>query len=255
MHFGCIACGQCMMVCPNGSIVVTGRNIAPEDILELPPTDQRATREQLTALMLARRSIRNFTDDEVSREMLDRIISAASSAPMGIPPSEVGITVILGRSKVAELSRDTANGYAGMLKLMGNPIVRWLCRMLMKRATFERFDSFILPLGKVIVDGERIGEDYVLYNAPAALLFHFSPYTDSTDAVIACTYAMLAAESAGLGNCMIGCSSPILARSKKLKKKYHIPEGHTPALVLILGYHGHPHQKAIKRRFLSVAYQ
>jgi Fe-S-cluster-containing hydrogenase component 2 len=54
MHFGCIACGQCMMVCPNGSIAVTGRNIAPEDLLELPPIQQRATWEQLTALMLAR---------------------------------------------------------------------------------------------------------------------------------------------------------------------------------------------------------
>lgn len=73
--------------------------------------------------------------------------------------------------------------------------------------------------------------------------------------LIACTYAMLAAESAGLGSCMIGCSAPILARSTKLKTKYHIPEGHTPALVLILGYHDHPHHKAIKRRFLSVAYQ
>jgi nitroreductase len=205
--------------------------------------------------MLARRSIRNFSDDEVSQETIGRIISAASRAPMGIPPSEVGVTAILGRSKVTELSRDTANGYTGMLKVMDNPIVRWLCRMLMKRATFERFDSFILPLGKVIVDGERMGKDYVLYNAPAALLFHVSPYTDSADAVIACTYAMLAAESAGLGTCMIGCSAPILARSKKLKMKYHIPEMHTPALVLILGYHGYPHQKAIERRFLSVAYQ
>lgn len=255
MHFGCIACGQCMMVCPNGSISVTGRNIAFEDLLELPPNERRATGEQLEALMLARRSIRNFTDDEVSREIIDRIISAASSAPMGIPPSEVGITAILGRSKVAELSHDTAVGYEGMLKVMGNPVVRWLCRILMKRATFERFDSFILPLGKVIVDGERMGKDYVLYKAPAALLFHVSPFTDSADAVIACTYAMLAAESSSLGTCMIGCSAPILARSKKLKKKYHIPEGHTPALVLILGYHDHQHQKAIRRRFLSVSYQ
>ena len=255
IHFGCIACGQCMMVCPNGSIAVTGRNITPEDIVELPPPEQRANRKQLTALMLARRSNRNFTDEEVSREMLDSIILAAASAPMGIPPSEVGITAILGHSKVAELSRDTANGYAGMLKVMGNPFVRGLCRIFLKRVTFDRFDGFILPLGKVIVDGERMGKDYVLYNAPAALLFHVSPYSDSADAVIACTYAMLAAESAGLGTCIIGCSAPILARSKTLKKKYHIPEDHTPALVLILGYHDHPHQKAIRRRFLSVNYQ
>lgn len=252
MNFGCIACGQCMMVCPNGSIRVTGRNLAPSDIIDLPPPEQRATAEQLTALMLARRSIRHFTSDEVPRELLDRIIQAAASAPMGIPPTEVGITAIVGRSKVAELSRDTANGYSGMLKVMGNPIVRWLSRLIMKKVTFDRFDSFILPLGNVIVAGNQAGRDFVHYHAPAALLFYVSPYADNTDAVIACTYAMLAAESAGLGTCMIGCSAPILARSKALKEKYLIPEGHTPALVLIMGYHEHPHKKAVRRRFLSV---
>ena len=62
------------------------------------------------------------------------------------------------------------------------------------------------------------------------------------------------AESAGLGTCMIGCSAPILARSRPLKKKYLIPENHTPVLVLLLGYHDQPHQQAIRRRFQSVRY-
>jgi len=255
VNFGCIACGQCMMVCPNASITVTGRNLSPRDIIDLPPAEQRATAGQLSALMKARRSIRGFTAADVSRDAIERIIEAAATAPMGIPPSEVCITAILGCQKVAELSRETAKGYAGMLKMMDNRPARTLGRLVMKRSVFERFDSFILPLGKVIVEGEKQGKDYVLYNAPAVLLFHTSPYTDSADAVIACTYAMLAAESEGLGTCMIGCVAPILARSKELKRKYAIPERNSPALVLIMGYHDRPHIKGVRRRFLAVNYQ
>lgn len=252
--FGCIACGQCMMVCPNGSVTVTGRDLSPDDIIDLPPRQERATATQLAALMQSRRSIRSFNGNEVHHAIIERIVAAAASAPMGIPPSEVGIVVVNGRTKVAGLSRDVANGYAGLLRMMDNPPARVLGRLLMKRVTFDRFDSFIVPLARVIVDGERQGKDYVFYGAPVALLFHVSPYTDSADAHIACTYAMLAAEAEGLGNCMIGCAAPILSRSTELKQKYRIPGTHTPALVLILGYHDHPHRKAIRRRFRSVEY-
>jgi ferredoxin len=40
---GCIACGHCMTVCPEGSIAVSGRGISPEDLLPLPPVEERAT--------------------------------------------------------------------------------------------------------------------------------------------------------------------------------------------------------------------
>lgn len=252
VNFGCIACGQCMMVCPNGSITVSGRGMSPDDVIDLPSEEQRATSEQLSALMLSRRSIRTFTDTPVSRDTIDRIVNTASSAPMGIPPWEVGVSVLLGRDKVAELSKDAANGYAGMLKVMDNGPVRGISRLVMKKTTFDRFDSFILPLGKAIVEGARAGKDLALYNAPAVLIFHYSPYADNTDAVIACTYAMLAAESEGLGTCMIGSVPPIIARSKALKEKYLIPIVHTPAVILIMGYHEHAHRKGIRRRFLTV---
>lgn len=251
-YFGCITCGQCMMVCPNGSITVSGRGMPPADLIDLPPREARATAKQLTALMCSRRSIRTFTDTPVSRDTVERIVSTASSAPMGIPPWEVGISVLLGRDKVAELAKDTANGYAGLLKIMDNGPVRSISRLVMKKATFDRFDSFILPLGKAIVEGAKAGKDLALYNAPAALIFHYSPYADNADGFIACPYAMLTAESEGLGTCMIGSVPPIIARSKALKKKYGIPVAHTPAVILIMGYHEHAHRKGIRRRFLTV---
>jgi len=227
--FGCIACGQCMMVCPSDSIAVTGRNLSPSDVVGLPSPDRRATIDQVEALMLSRRSIRRFRDEAVPREAIDRVVAAAATAPMGIPPWEVGVALFHGRDKVRELAWDTADAYERLLKFFESPVGA-LFRMTMKKPARQQFRSFILPLGRILVEGKRKGTDYVLYGAPAALLFHASPYGDGADAFIACTHAMLAAEATGMGSCMIGCVSPVLERRKDLMKKHGLPAGHIPKI-------------------------
>jgi nitroreductase/NAD-dependent dihydropyrimidine dehydrogenase PreA subunit len=250
--FGCIACAHCMMACPADAIRVSGRGLRPDDLTELPRPEARATPEQIEALFLSRRSVRHFQDTPVSAEMLDRVIAAAATAPMGIPPWEVGVVALQGRERVRELARDTAKLYAGLLKIADHPLVLALLRPFLKPATYRQLRSFILPLGREIVAADKRGEDKVLYGAPAALLFHTSPYADAADAVIACTYAMIAAEAMGLGSCMIGCVAPPLARSRQLCAKHGIPAGHKPVLVLILGHPAISYQQAVRRAFLSV---
>ena len=80
--WGCMGCGQCMAVCPQHCITVTGRDLVPQDAAPLPPRDQRASYDSLQALMLSRRSVRNYKDTEVPREIIEQILKAASSAPM-----------------------------------------------------------------------------------------------------------------------------------------------------------------------------
>ena len=249
--FGCIACGQCMMVCPSDSIAVTGRKLDPGDVIDLPAPSIRATFDQVEALMLSRRSIRRFRKEPVPREAIDRVIAAAATAPMGIPPWEVGVSVFHGREKVRELAWDTADAYERLLKFFESPVGA-LFRMVMKKPARRQFETFILPLGRDLVEGKKKGCDYVLYDAPAVLLFHASPYGDGADAFIACTYAMVAAEAMGLGTCMIGCVAPVLERRKDLMKKHGVPVGHIPKIVLILGYPAVHFRKAIRRPFLSV---
>jgi hypothetical protein len=132
-------------------------------------------------------------------------------------------------------------------------LVLALLRPFLKQATYRQLRSFILPLGRDIVAANKRGEDKVLYDAPTALLFHVSPYADAADAVIACTYAMIAAEALGLGSCMIGCVAPPLSRNRKLCAKHGIPAGHKPALVLILGHPAVSYRRAVRRRFSPAA--
>jgi ferredoxin len=247
--FGCIACQQCAMVCPTEAITVTGRGVEVAKLVGLPPRERRATGEQLRALMVARRSVRHFTDDEVPRATLDEVVAAAASAPMGIPPWEVGVVAFHGRDKVATLAKDVATTYKKLLGFMDNPVARGLLRVFASRTTYRQMTEFIIPLGREIVASARDGGDKALYRAPAALLFHTSPWADSADAFIACTYAMLAAEAAGLGTTMIGCVAPPLARRSDVLARLGIPAGNVPRIVLIIGSPALKYHRAVERVF------
>ena len=250
--FGCVACGHCMMVCPEGSITVTGRGISPDDLLPLPPREDVASADALAALMQSRRSMRRFEDRDVAPELLERVVEMAESAPMGIPPWDVGCVVIRGRDKVGELAAKLIEGYEGFLKIF-RPWVLTAMRPFVRRETYDQFRHFIRPLAQTYVRAHREGRDVLLWQAPAVLIFHHSRYAEATDAAIACTYAMLAAESLGLGNTIIGGAPPILQRNKSLCDSLGVPGGHTPAFTLIVGHPAIHFKRAVRRHFIHTA--
>jgi nitroreductase/NAD-dependent dihydropyrimidine dehydrogenase PreA subunit len=249
--FGCIACGHCMMVCPTGAVRVSGRGLQPEDLRPLPDPGKKAGVEELSALMVSRRSVRRFTEREVEDAVLERIVALAATAPMGIPPWDVGCVTVRGRAEVQRLAREVVQGYAGFLKIF-QPWLLALMRPLVPRAKYEKYANFVRPLAQEYVQGRREHRDLLFHDAPALLLFHNSPYAEPADAFIACTYAMLAAEALGLGSTMIGAAAPIIQRNPALCRRLGLPPGHQPAIALILGYPATHFQRSIRRNFVSV---
>lgn len=249
--FGCIACGHCMMVCPEGSVSVTGRGLAPGDLMPLPGKEQCAKAEELEALMLSRRSVRRFSGRDIEPEVLERILRLAASAPMGIPPWDVGCVVVSGRTEVRQLADAVVEGYGSLLKYM-KPWLLAVLRPFIGRKNYEFFGQFVIPLAKGYLQAQGEGKDALFYDAAAVLLFHHSPVAEAADAMIACTYAMLAAEAMGIGNTMIGAAAPIIQRNQGLCRRLKIPPGNKPAIALILGYPAAVFRKAIRRQFTAV---
>lgn len=251
--FGCIGCGQCAAVCPVECIQVEGRNLASPDLVALPAPEDRADYDQLMALMMARRSIRDFKKEEVEQEKIEKIIRAASTAPMGIPPSDVEVLVLNSQDKVKEFAGDIITAVRKSKWIFSRPLLLVL-RPFMKKSTLDSINTFINPAINVFLEKWDTGTDWLLYEAPLAMYFHTSPYADPADPLITATYAMLAAETLGLGSCMIGTVGYYIKYSKSIKQKYNIPLDNQQGIMVIFGYPAVKYKKSITRRLARVHY-
>jgi ferredoxin len=249
---GCIACGHCICVCPTGSITVSGRGMRPNDVFELPPAFQRATADQLDALLAARRSVRRFEKREIDRGLIDRILEMTSTAPMGIPPTEVGVVVFHGADRVQALAADACDAFRRMAWFF-SPIMLTVMRPFIGKENYLAMRDFVKPLLRTLVKKRSEGEDCFTYDAPAALLFHHGPTADPADCGIAATYAMLAGESLGLGSCMLGTAVG-LTHAKPFKAKYGVPPKNKFGVALVLGYSAEKFCHGVRRRLASVKF-
>ncbi len=250
--FGCVGCAQCVAVCPEDCIEVEGRTIVMDDIVPLPEAGKAADYEQLHSLLFKRRSIRDFKDKDIEQEKIDQILKTAASAPMGIPPSDVEVVIFRGRERVRAFSKDFIQ-YLESIKWMFSKWIIPFWRPFISREDYEMNKSFLNPLIDFLIERNKKGEDWLLYNAPLAMYFYGSPYADPADPYIPATYAMLTAESLGLGTCMIGSIHPFLRRgSSYLKTKYKINYKNKNGIFLIIGYPKVKYHKAIKRTFAKI---
>ncbi len=252
--FGCIGCGQCMAICPEDAIKINGRTLSPEDLFLLAKDPVRTDYPRFLTLLQNRRSIRKFKDQEVADDMIEKIMDAARTAPMGIPPSDVSVLVIKGKEKGHEFATD----YCRFLESQQWMVSNWFLAMMRPfwgKKTDELFRKFLRPLIRTYVDSMKKGDNVVTYDAPVTLYFYGSPYFGSEDPIIAATYAMLAAESLGLGTCMIGGIHPFLQHggaAAKFRKKHGIRYKSQGGLFLIFGYPKVKFKKGIRRTFANV---
>lgn len=252
--FGCMACGQCMLVCKQGVIKIDGRCLSNKDVIELPGKDKAATYESLLSLLQRRRSIRGFKEKPVEKELINQVLEAAQTAPMGLPPSDVHVLVFDSKEKVHAFAKDFCNFLEGMKWFVSKWFIS-IMRPFWGKATDEMMKDFIRPCFYAFTDSMKKEVNVVTYDAPVALYFYGSPYADPADPIIAATYAMIAAESLGLGTCMLGAIHPFIQNgkaAKKFREKYNIQYPSREGLFVILGYSDVKFSKAIKRSFAAI---
>ena len=252
--FGCVACGHCMAVCPEGAIEIHGRTMSPADLFDLPPKENASDYNQMLALLQRRRSIREFENRPVEREKIDRILKAAVTAPMGLPPSDVNVLVLDSVEKNRAFVKDFCE-FLETIKWLVSDWFMTLMRPFWGKANNEMFRDFIKPCLDIFISRMKKGENVVTYDAPLVMYFYGSPYTDPADPIVAATYAMIAGESLGLGTCMLGAIHPFIAygkRARRFREKYGIKYVSREGLFVIFGYPSVRYKKGILRTFASV---
>lgn len=252
--FGCIGCGHCMAICPTDAIEISGRELSPGDLFTLPAPEVVAGYDQLLNLLKSRRSIRDFKKQTIEKEVIDKIVAAALTAPMGIPPSDVNLLILDTPAKVRSFSSD----FCVYLESIQWFVSKWflaLMRPFWSKQNNELFKCFVRPLFDIYTVSMKKGIDMVTYDAPLAMYFYGSPYADPADPLIAATYAMLAGESLGLGTCMLGAIHPMIQNGQKarlFREKHGIRHASREGIFVIFGYPKFKFRKGITRTFASV---
>jgi len=246
----CIECGHCMAVCPTQSIVTRGYDY--KDFNDLP--DRLPVLDDFLPLLNARRSMRQYQDKPVPVEILEKILDAASTAPMDLPPSNVEISIVQSREKIEQIRSQIMNSFKQWVYAFGNPLFTPMLRYGMSAAQFREMKTVILPLVKKVLDGYEQGKDYLTYGAPAMMIFSSTRESGlgEQNCVIAETYAMIAAEGLSLGSCIIGLIPPAIERSRELRSILEINPDNRVYGCLILGWPRSTYNRSIPREFKSV---
>eukprot|EP00727_Mastigamoeba_balamuthi_P013975 m51a1_g920 hypothetical protein (283) ;mRNA; f:185620-186791 len=179
----CFKCYHCISVCPTGALSLKG--VEPEAVLPALTQEQRATPDQVAALIRERRSVRAFAKAPVARDVMMTLLRRASPAPTGHNKREIRWAVIETPAVLDEIRRLTCESWR---KLAAEP------------------DNKHARAYAGFVKAYESGNDIVMRSAPQ-ILAAFAPAggrMEDIDTTIALETAELVATTMGLGTCWGG---------------------------------------------------
>ena len=95
---GCMECGHCYAICPQGAITMTNYYFIDEAVVLMSEIDS----ETLLNAMKSRRTIRKFKPDLVEDEKIEKILEAGRYSPTGANKQMISYTILGSKQKEAE---------------------------------------------------------------------------------------------------------------------------------------------------------
>ena len=241
----CFACGHCAAVCPPGAIANSRLGSLGFSPLSAQPA---VSNDALLGLLSGRRSRREFKDEPVSRETIDKLTLAAAQAPNGINRRNVHYTVITDRGTLQAMSRRVAAQTARLAAILRRPLGRLFFRLFF-RSAYRELEP-LLPLLDLMDGARAAGKDIILYGAPCAILVH-TPESDGAtgceDAVYAASNILAAAETLGLGACVIGFITGSIRGDSQLRRLAQLSADRRVHTTIIIGHPRFGYARAIAR--------
>jgi nitroreductase/ferredoxin len=228
----CLLCGHCVAVCEPNAIRHSGVPIEQAPLLgELELNDQLLER-----FLRRRRSIRRFKRDPVEPAKLERLLDIARYAPTGGNVQGVHYMILTG-GEVRQLEVATADFYRQLIRRLESPVGRVMVRLVVGAEALERLLQGVPDLKRDVGRVER-GEKGYCHNAPLVIVIHGGKEypTIPEDCCFATYHLILAAETLGLGSCLIGFITAAAARSKTIRDLVELPDGHHIYAALAVGY-------------------
>jgi nitroreductase len=192
--------------------------------------------QALERFLRRRRSIRRFRRDPVEPAKQDRLLDIARYAPTGGNVQGVHYTIVTGE-RIRQLEVATADFYRQLIRRLASPAGRVLVRLVVGAEPMERLLKGVPNLKRDVGRVDRSEKGYC-HNAPLVFLVHGGNVypTIREDCCFATYHLILAAETLGLGSCLIGFITSAAARSKRIRNAVGLPPGHRIYAALAVGY-------------------
>jgi len=232
----CTLCGHCLAICPVGAI--DHEDLEKSEFVEL-PKDSKISPDTLSFFLRARRSCRVFSEREVPREALARLIDTARYAPTGHNSQNFEFLVIQKRELIRELAKRTAIFFGNLYKMLSAPGVNlppWLQ---------SHMHGFWLNW-----EYHLKGKDRIFRNAPALIIVH-APAENVSSAQnchLAMAHIILQAQAMGLGTCIIGYFLTAAERDPSIIKELNIPEHNKIFTCCTVGYPALTFRRLVQRK-------
>lgn len=212
---GCVLCGHCIAACPEDAIFYEDMHGYALDLKK-----SIITYENMLSLMISKRSIRKYKNKKVPKKTMQKVIDTMKYAPTAMNLHTLKC-LIISDEKIKEFT---------------NAIIE----------TVESKEERDIYLKKL-----EDGINPFFYNAPHILMLYSDNQWDIRNGGIAITYAMLSAETLGLGSCWIGGVRLFLNEKPEIQRKiFGIDEKIVG--IMVIGYPAVKYYRAPPRPSIEV---
>lgn len=229
----CIRCGHCVAVCPEAALSLD--YLGPEDCMVV-DSDLQPSAEQVVQFLRSRRSIRTYRKKEVSRDLLEEVISLASTAPTGSNQQQVQWKIVHGKEGVRAVT---------------NHVIDWMHYMV------EHYPEIATSFNmEFLINAWKDGADRICRDAPH-LIFTYTANdigSGKADCDTAIAYLELALPSFGLGSCWAGYVTYAVSQWQPLQKFLGINENEQVHGAVMLGYPKYRYRRIPARNKAAITY-
>ncbi|MHA1954778.1 MAG: nitroreductase family protein [Candidatus Heimdallarchaeaceae archaeon] len=251
----CHDCGHCIGICPVDSIIHQ-RLIVNSVDEDFPSMDKLSSYEAVLEIIRQRRSIRLFSDKQITSDEINQLIQLGRYAPTGHNSRKVCYSIINSREEVEYLLDNVIDLFKTLKSRLDSVFWMILITLLGKRESYMRAKENLYRLNSHIYHwGEGI--DKVFHNSSTLILIHAAKDVPSPieDCNIAAQNIGLGAQTLGLGSTFIGYLHKSWYYSKKIRKIIDLPSNHLLHACLAVGTPKNKFKRLVSRPEPSIVFK
>ena len=230
----CIECGHCVAICPVN--VIQLRYHEGQVLKDVSVRKDLPSIESYLDLVLSRRSIRQFKEDPIPRELIDKLLEIGRYSPTASNTENLYFTVVQDKNIVSEISKIITKQTIRFVQSMEIPEGREKLRKIMPKKVFEDAVENLPRTKRILMNVEK-GIDFWCWNAEI-ISIHGDEEIGAvpTNCSLAAAYIMLGAELLGLATCSLGYLTYFSNQNSEIKDLLKIPENHQVGYSMAIGF-------------------